>query len=107
VNIKSKIREKLIEVYGDQFNSYLEKIYVSKITENLINGDFKSKYEWLTYNQVILELKHNLKDSIKVKELQYKLTDNQNPNNVCVEVIRDVSHLTPELSRLYNKIMNF
>jgi hypothetical protein len=58
-------------------------------------------------NKLSLELKHNLKDAVKVKELQYKLTDNQDPNNVCVEVIRDVSHLTPELSRLYHKIMNF
>jgi hypothetical protein len=107
VNLKSKIREKLIEVYGDQFNSYLEKEYVCKITENLINGDFKSKSEWLTYNQVILELKHNLKDAIRVKELQYKLTDNNLPNEACIEVINEIKNLSPELTRLYNKISNF
>lgn len=97
----------MIEVYGDQFNSYLEKEYVSKITENLINGDFKSKSEWLTYNQVILELKHNLKDAIRVKELQYKLTDNNQPNVACIEVINEIKNLSPELTRLYNKIINF
>ena len=107
MNLKSKIREKLIEVYGDQFNTYLEKEYVSKITENLMNGDFKSKCEWLTYNQVILELKHNIKDAIRVKELQYKLTDNNHPNQACIEVINEIKNLTPELSRLYDKIKNF
>lgn len=107
MDLKSKIRDKLIEVYGSQFNTYLENVYVSKITENLINGDLKSKGEWLTYNQVILELKHNLKDAIKVKELQYKLTENSEPNIACIEVLSNVKTLTPELKRLYHKIINF
>jgi len=107
VNIKAKIRQKLIEVYGEPFNTYLEHEYEKKITENLINGDLKSKKEWVTYNQVILELKHNIKDALKVKELQYKLTDNQPPSKACIEVIKEVKVLSPELFRLYEKIINF
>lgn len=107
MNIKAKIRQKLIEVYGESFNSYLEHEYEKKITENLINGDLKSKREWVTYNQVIIELKYNIKDALKVKELQYKLTDNEPPNKSCLDVISEIKTLSPELLRLYQKIINF
>lgn len=95
-----------MEHYGD-FKSGLEHAYENKLTENLIVGDIEQKKAWATYNQVILELKHSLKDMLRVKELQYKLTDNTNPNEVCIEVIKDVKNRTPELERLYNKISNF
>lgn len=107
MNIKAKIRERLIEAYGEPFDTYLEHEYEKKITEKLINGDLKSKKEWATYNQVMLELKHNIKDALKVKELQYKLTDNRPPNKACIEVINEIKLLSPELSRLYQKIINF
>lgn len=94
------------EVYGP-FNTYLEHEYENKLTDNLFNGDSKLKREWITYNQVILELKHNIKDGIKVKELQYKLTEDSPPNEACIEVIYDIKNLSPELYRLYNKINNF
>jgi hypothetical protein len=29
------------------------------------------------------------------------------PNRVCIEVIKDVKHHSPELERLYYKIINF
>ena len=44
---------------------------------------------------------------IKVKELQYKLTEDINPNIVCLEVIESLKNLNPELERLYYKIKNF
>ena len=95
-----------MEVYGP-FDTYLEHEYENKITENLFNGNLKTKEQWVTYNQVILELKHNIKDALKVKELQYKLTDNIPPNEACIQVLKEVKNLTPELYRLYNKINNF
>jgi hypothetical protein len=55
----------------------------------------------------MLELKNNLKDTLKVKELQYKLTDDVDPNEVCIEIIETLEIKTPELDRLYNKIKNF
>lgn len=106
MNINAKIREKLREVYGP-FDTYLEHAYEDKITENLFNGDLKTKNEWATYNQVILELKYNIKDALKVKELQYKLTDNIPPNEACIQVLNELKNLSPELYRLYNKINNF
>lgn len=106
MDIKAKIRITLREQYGD-FNTNLEHEYETKLTENLAIGDIDNKRAWLTYNQVILELKHTLKNMLKVKELQYKLTDDVNPNEVCISVIEDVKTQTPELERLYNKIANF
>jgi len=96
----------LREHYGE-FASDLEHEYESKLTANLIEGDFEKKKAWITYNQVILELKHSLKDMLKVKELQYKLTEDVNPNDVCIEVIEELKDKTPELERLYYKIRNF
>ncbi len=106
MNLKGKIRILLRENYGD-FQTDLEISYEHKLTENLIVGDIHRKKAWLTYNQVILELKHSLKDMLKVKELQYKLTDNGNPNDICIEVIEEMKDKSPELERLYYKIRNF
>ena len=106
MTLKSKIRKVLKEHYGD-FSSYLEHQYENKLTENLIVGDINHKKEWITYNQVILELKNTLKDMLKVKELQYRLTESVNPNEVCIEVIEEVKDQSPELERLYYKIRNF
>lgn len=104
--LKDKIRQVLREHYGG-FNTYLEHEYEDTLTENLFVGDMENKQAWATYNQVILELKNTLKDMLKVKELQYKLTENVNPSKVCIEVIEDVKHQSPELRRLYDKIKNF
>lgn len=106
MELKDKIRNVLREVYGG-FDSYLENEYEKYVTESLYSGDIKSKQEWITYNQVILELKHNLKDMLRVKELQYKLTEDKNPRKVCIEVIQNLDQKTPELERLYDKINNF
>jgi len=106
MDLKTKIRKVLRESYGD-FNSDLESMYQDKITEALLHEDLNNKKEWVTYNQVILELKHNIKDMLRVRELQYRLTDIEDPNNACISVIKEVKTRTPELERLYHKIMNF
>lgn len=106
MNLKVKIRKALRETYGE-YETYLEQSYENIIIENLINGNKEKKKNWVTYNQVILELKHSLKDQLLVKELQYKLTDKLDPAEVCIEVLKNVQKMTPELERLYYKISNF
>ena len=103
---KENIRIVLRGVYGD-FNTYLEHEYEDRLTEHLFIGSIIDKQKWVTYNQVIIELKNNLKDTLKVKELQYKLTENLDPTDVCLEVLSNLKTKTPELERLYYKIMNF
>jgi len=106
MELKVKIRKALRESYGD-FNTNLEGEYRDRITEALLHEELNSKKEWVTYNQVILELKHNVKDNLRLRELLYRLTDKEDPNNACIEVIKEVKTRTPELERLYFKIMNF
>jgi hypothetical protein len=50
----------------------------------------------------MLELKFKLKDSLKVKQLQYIFED-VDYNIECLRVIEGVEILTPELARLYEK----
>jgi len=107
MGLKLKIRKTLRESYGDDFHSNLESEYQNKVTEVLIEGSRLRKSEWATYNQVIVELKHNIKDNIRVRELLYRLTDKEDPNNACIEVIKEVINQSPELERLYYKIKNF
>lgn len=106
MNIKVKIRRALKEQYGE-FITYLDHKYENKLTENLILGNLEKRKEWITYNQVILELKNSLKNNLKLRELQYRLTDNSDPNQVIIEVIEDIKTETSELERLYYKISNF
>lgn len=106
MDLKAKIRSVLKEHYGE-FNSELEHQYESKLVSNLMVNDINNKKAWVTYNQVVLEIKNSLKDMLKVKELQYKLTEDLDPNDVIIEVIEPMKTLTPELERLYYKVKNF
>ena len=104
--LKDKIRMVLREHYGE-FETYLEHEYEIILTEHLFDDNMEKKRAWATYNQVILELKNTLKDMLRVEELQYRLTEESNPNEVCMSVIEDIKDKSPELSRLYDKILNF
>jgi len=102
--MKKRIRKILREHYG-KVQTRLERQYETKIVENL--NDNINRHEWATYNQVLLELKHNIKDFLKVKELQYRLSDIENPNDVCMDIISKVNVPSQELERLADKIRNF
>jgi hypothetical protein len=104
--VKDKIREELRRVYGN-FESYLELEYEDTLVENISSTNSNKRDAWVTYNQVILELKHSIKDTLKVRELQYKLTDHSDPNKVCIETINGLTNKSTELDRLLHKIMNF
>jgi hypothetical protein len=106
MSLKNKIKKVLREHYGE-FDTELEHQYEVKLTNNLIVGSLNDKRAWATYNQIVLEMKHSIKDMLKVKELQYKLTDDSDPNEVIIEVIEPLKELTPELERLYYKVRNF
>ena len=106
MSIRAKIKKLLRENYGE-FNTNLEHQYESKLTETLVRGSQEDRQAWITYNQVILELKNTLKSTLKVNELQYKLTDNGDPNTVCIEVMEEIKQENPEIERLYHKIKSF
>jgi hypothetical protein len=106
MELRDKIQRVLRDNYGE-FETYLEREYETILTENLIEGNFSKKRVWSTYNQIILELKHTLKDMLRVKELQYKLTDTVDPNDECIKMMESVKDNTTELKRLYHKVTSF
>jgi hypothetical protein len=106
INIRDNIRLKLNEIYGG-FETKLESDYSEFLIDKINVENTDEKHKWLTYNQVILEIKHGLKNMLLVKELQYRLTDNSNPNEVCLKLIEKINNKTPEIERLYYKILNF
>lgn len=104
--IDVRIREVLEEHYG-MFQTQLEVEYEDKLVNCLMEESYETKHEWATYNQVVIELKNNLHEYQLVQELQYRLTDLECPKNACIEVIGKGKVVTPELQRLYEKIINF
>jgi len=104
--VKAKIRRILREHYGS-FNTTLEKQYVNKIVSVLLESSDEIRHEWVTYNQVILELKNDLDYALTVKELLYRLTESCEPSKDCMCVIEKVGMLSPEMKRLYDKIKLF
>lgn len=104
--MKALIKKALREAYGE-FTSPLEHQYENVIIEGLSEENMDVKRKWITYNQVVLELKNNLRNELKVKELQYYLTDDKDPNQVCINVMEDIKDSSPEIKRLYEKISNF
>ena len=103
--MKDKIIKVLREHYSN-FETILEKEYENLIVEHLEN-DVDHRVEWATYNQLILEFKHNIRNNLYVAELQYRLSDNEDPINVCLDVINKYGYISPELERLADKIRDF
>lgn len=104
--MKAQIKKALREAYGE-FESMLEHDYEKVIVQGLSEENFETKRKWATYNQVVLELKHNLRNELKVQELQYYLSDDKDPNQVCISIMEDIKEISPEIKRLYEKISNF
>ncbi len=101
-----KIREILRKVYGE-FNSYLEKKYEEKLVNILVNGTAYDKYKWITYNQILIELRLTKKDENITNELLYKLTEDGDPTNSCITFLDELGERNKELDRLYDKLINF
>ena len=106
MELKQKIKDSLREVYGT-FDTYLEIEYENLIIEKFLSDNWSHKRKWATYNQLVLELKNNINNIIKVRELQYTLTEDVLSKSNCLNVIEDIKNDSPELRRLYEKISNF
>lgn len=103
-NIKFVIKRSLN--LDDKNLSQLEKDYEDKLVSELSSNDANKRRKWITYNQLVVELKMHFYE--KHKELQYKLTDNSfNPTNACIWAVNELNHTTDEIERLYNKIKDF
>ena len=104
--MRNKITRILRESYGE-FNSSLESLYNETITENLLHESWEHKRKWATYNQVVLELKKTPIKEKKYEELLFRLSNLEEPNQICIEIIKESGIVTDELERLYYKINQF
>lgn len=102
----NKIKRILQENYGE-YETSLEDLYTDTVIENLLNESWEHKRKWATYNQVVLELKETAISDVKYNELLFKLSNLEEPNQICIDIIRDSGVLTDELERLYYKINQF
>lgn len=107
MQLKHRIEKELRSAYGGEFESYLEIRYKEIILKHLMSGDIELQMQWLTYNQVLVEIKNVIKDELRTKELLYMLTDVDLPNISCVKIIDKMETINDELVRLRNKIINF
>lgn len=103
--MREKISIILRELYGPEITN-LDKISIDVITEGLLLEEWFEKEKWATYNQVLLEIK-SLGNTLKTQELQYFMSDSDDPKNVCIDVINSIDNKTPELLRLLEKIKTF
>ena len=104
MDLKSRIKEELVKLYG-VYESGLETKYNEKIIYEIMYN--VNKNEWATFNQVTVELKKNLKLRLKLQELLYRLTDEEDPQTVCISILEDIYPTDKELERLYYKIKTF
>lgn len=106
MTLEDKIKLNLEEVYGS-YEDGLEAVYENKIIYEILTNTYDKKLEWATYNQVIIELKRNSDLQIYLKELLYRITDDEDPIDACVSVLTKTYSMNSELSRLYDKIKKF
>lgn len=105
-NIKSIIKKSL-KIDGKERLSQLEKDYENKLVKELSSKSIQQKRKWMTYNQLVIELKDNFHGRY-YKKLQYRLTDEaSNPRRSCIQTICELDHGTEEIERLYLKIKGF
>ncbi len=103
---KTHILEILRASYGN-FDTKLECQYSETIVDEIANNKVSTVREWLTYHQVIIELKKTSDTLKEAKELQYRISDGEYPKTVCLDVLSSLKSTNAELVRLYEKIQNF
>jgi hypothetical protein len=104
MDLTKKIQKELESKYGE-FETTLESQYKDKFIDNLINGKGKDRLFWTTYHQVILELRNNLCNDLKLKELMYYLTEGDDV--MCLKILESIDVKNKEIDRLYLKIKEF
>jgi len=103
--LRDKIKIALRELYGNE-KTNLDRVFIEVITEGLLISEWFEKEKWATFNQVVFEL-NSIGEIKKAQELQYYLTDNNDPIIACLTIIERMGNKNNELARLYEKITTF
>lgn len=88
--------------HGSSEKSYLNYAYRSLLMNTIDTLDENSLERWETYHMIIDELSKQGHDKAS-KEIQYRITDNENPNDVFIDVLSR-TELSPLLVFLQRRI---
>ena len=80
-------------------HGYLNKIYNNKLILDLIDDREEIRDKWLTYKQIIEELISSGND-VYANELKYRMTGDEDINEVIIDVVSKVIEPTPHLKFL-------
>jgi len=97
------IEDRTEKLFGKQTN--LQKQFSKIIVDKLNSDDEIEAYKWATYQAIIIELKE-IGEHKLIEEIEYRITDKENPINVFMDIIGRVEP-TPELYRLKNVLKDF
>lgn len=93
---------------GTGKNTILDKEYTRLINDVILTKDEENEERWETYNLIIREL-FNVDDGLYFKEIKYRFTDGENPNNVILDILSRYEHnqLTPLVWFLAKRVEEF
>lgn len=71
---------------GNERKTYLDKAYNNHIKSLFDELDDDKKARWEIYNVIVEELTNNT-DEDHMKEIKYRLTDGEDPNEIILDII--------------------
>ena len=96
-SVKRKIKKILKE-------SLLKKDYRERMIYGLsLNGETKD--EWSLYNSLVSELR-KIGDDNHINEIQYRVSDDESPRKVIIEVLNKIGRKNKELKIIEEKIIS-
>ena len=96
-SVKHKIKKILKE-------SLLRKDYRERMIYGLsLNGETKD--EWSLYNSLVSELR-KIGDDNHINEIQYRVSDDESPRKVIIEVLNKIGRKNKELKIIEEKIIS-
>jgi hypothetical protein len=96
-SVKRKIKKILKE-------SLLRKDYRERMIYGLsLNGETKD--EWSLYNSLVSELR-KIGDDNHINEIQYRVSDDESPRKVIIEVLNKIGRKNKELKIIEEKIIS-
>lgn len=86
--------------------SFLSRIYRNHILQEKILANPSNMERWDVYDMILIELKE-LGYKSEIEEILYRITDDENPNDVILDVLRRLPDKSINLIICMNNVMIF
>jgi len=95
------MREKIKKIIKE---SLLKKDYKNRMIYGItLNGETKD--EWYLYDSLVSELR-KIGDDKHIDEIRYRVSDDELPLNVIIEVLNKIKRKNKELKKIEEKVIN-